>query len=479
MTTAAPSRRRALAWAAAASFARPFRLRAAVGADVLILGAGLSGLHAAHLMESQGVKVAILDARRRVGGRVHTLDDVPGKPEAGGNAIGLSYARVLDTVERLGLKLGPMRFRSDPGILPTTIHVGGRMIAESEWASAAQNPFPDAARAKKPWEFQVPYFLNDNPLTDIESWRDPKFSAYDISLYQAAKAKGLSDAAIDLGFDKAGLYGTNSFDVSMLGMYQIFKLAGYVVQQFGTQQFAIVGGNQRLPEALAGSLKSDIHLGRIVVGVRADSAGVEAVCADGMVFRGRRIIVTAPFPALRGVVFDPVLPGLQAEAISQLGYSVGHQIHFAVTRRFWEDDGLPITIWSDGIIGRLAPLYYDAEQKNPTTIIAFVNGARAVWLDRMSEADATAHVLAVLKAIRPATAGALRPLKVQSWQRDPFAGGLYSSWKPGQIVRYAAAMAQPFGPIHFAGEHTAAINRGMEGAMESGERAALEAMAAL
>ena len=131
------------------------------------------------------------------------------------------------------------------------------------------------------------------------------------------------------------------------------------------------------------------------------------------------------------------------------------------------------------MIGRLAPLYYGEHQKDPTTIIAFVNGARAVWLDRMAEADAIRHVLDVLKAIRPSTAGALRPVKVQSWQRDPMAGGLYSSWKPGQVVRFANAMAKAFGPVHFAGEHTAVLNRGMEGAMESGERAALEAMSAL
>jgi monoamine oxidase len=479
MTALPSSRRGFLAASIAVAAARPVRLRAADQADVVVIGAGLSGLHAAHLLESQGYSVVLLDGRKRLGGRVHTLDDVPGKPEAGGNAIGLSYARVLDTVERLGLKLGPMRFRSDPGILSTMIHVGGKMISEKDWAMSTQNPFPEAARAKKPWEFQVPYFLNDNPLPEIDSWRDSKYGAHDVSLYDVAKSKGLSDAAIDLGFDKAGLYGNNSFDVSMLGMYQIFKLAGHVIKQFGTKQFAIEGGNQRLPEAMAKSLKSTIHLGQVVSGVHASSSGVEVHCADGKVYRAKRAIVTAPFSALRGVLFDPVLPGLQAEAISQLGYSVGHQIHFTVKRKFWEDDGLPITIWSDSVIGRLAPLYYDADQKEPTTIIAFVNGARAVWLDRMAESDAVRHVLEVLKSIRPSTDGALRPVKVQSWQRDPMAGGLYSSWKPGQIVRYADPMTQAYGQIHFAGEHTAVLNRGMEGAMESGERAALEVMAAL
>ena len=57
-----------------------------------------------------------------------------------------------------------------------------------------------------------------------------------------------------------------------------------------------------------------------------------------------------------------------------------------------------------------------------------------------------------------------------------FAGGAYACWEPGQITRFANEVAKPHGRLFFAGEHTAAVARGMEGAMESGERAALEVM---
>lgn len=78
--------------------------------------------------------------------------------------------------------------------------------------------------------------------------------------------------------------------------------------------------------------------------------------------------------------------------------------------------------------------------------------------------------------MRPASRGALQVLKVHSWARDPFAGGAYACWAPGQITRYADVLRQPHQRLMFAGEHTSALSRGMEGAMESGERAALEAM---
>ena len=83
------SRRRFLtsALAAAAAPLLPRRLRAD-GKPVVVIGAGLSGLYAALTLEAQGFEVTVLEARDRIGGRLYTLDDVPGHPEAGGNTIG-------------------------------------------------------------------------------------------------------------------------------------------------------------------------------------------------------------------------------------------------------------------------------------------------------------------------------------------------------------------------------------------------------
>ena len=81
--------------------------------DVIVLGAGLSGLHAARLLEAEGAKVLVLEGRDRVGGRVFTLDDLPGYPEGGGNGIGAGYARLLDTAKQLGVPLVPVRQRTE------------------------------------------------------------------------------------------------------------------------------------------------------------------------------------------------------------------------------------------------------------------------------------------------------------------------------------------------------------------------------
>jgi monoamine oxidase len=92
---------------------------------------------------------------------------------------------------------------------------------------------------------------------------------------------------------------------------------------------------------------------------------------------------------------------------------------------------------------------------------------------------AAQEIIDFLARVRPSTRGSLRAVKTVSWQRDPFAGGIYSAWKPGQITRYGETIAAPHGNVFFAGEHTAMLNRGMEGAAESGERAAGEILARL
>ena len=57
---------------------------ASTSTDVIVIGAGLSGLYAADLLEQAGLSVKVLEGRDRIGGRLHTLNDVPGAPEAGG-----------------------------------------------------------------------------------------------------------------------------------------------------------------------------------------------------------------------------------------------------------------------------------------------------------------------------------------------------------------------------------------------------------
>lgn len=453
--------------------ALPRAARAQPVDDVIVVGAGLAGLYAATLLEGQGARVRLLEARDRIGGRILTLDDVPGHPEAGGNGIGAGYARVLDMARQSGVDLIPVRQRTETTQTDTLINLRGQNIKLADWATSPLNPFPQGRRDKLPWAYQYDLYLKNSPLKDGDVWTDPKFARWDISLYDFMRQQGQDEATIDLALGTGMLYGTSPYDFSVLALFHSLAW-GAQQASFGREAFAIKGGNQRLPEAMARKLKATIESGRAIAAIATDATGATITCRDGSTYRAKSVLVTVPFTALRSVRFDPVLPALQAEAVALLGYSTAFQTHFVADRPFWLEDGLPANMWTDGPAGRFAALRYGSDPNAVSSFLAFTNGAQGDRLDRMAPEAATADILAFLARARPSTKGALRAVKTISWQRDPYAGGIYSSWKPGQITRYASTLSKPHGRIHFAGEHTAMLNRGMEGAMESGERAALE-----
>jgi monoamine oxidase len=477
------TRRTTLQLAAGAALAAPAILRAQgtartiETADTIVIGAGLSGLNAALLLEEQGQKVIVLEGRDRAGGRLYTLGDVPGEPEAGGSGIGRGYARLVDRAERVGVELVPQRVRTEAEPGSTLIHVKGQSILPKDWEAAAVNPYSGDDRKRWPWLMSFRALGAYNPLPEAAAWRSPEFARYDVSVAQFLTEKGWTPAQLRMAYATNPSYGNSAEDLSAMMWWHIAKNAE-LMAGVGGGALAGKGGNQRIPDAMARAVKSGVRYSRAVTGIRADDRGVEAVTADGSVYRGKHLVCSLPASALRLVKIEPALPLRQQAGIDTLSYNRVFQAHFVPTRKFWEDDGLPSSMWTDTLAGRFMALRYGSDPNEVTSFMAFVNGFAADRLDRLPPDVAVQAILADLERARPATKGALRAVKVWSWQRDPFAGGAYACWGPGQITAYANEFEKPAGRIHFAGEHTAAVARGMEGAMESGERAALEILQA-
>ena len=454
--------------------------------DVLVLGAGLAGLNAALNVEDIGFRAQVLEGSERIGGRMYTATDaeIPGHPELGGSGIGSHYARILYAAKRFGVETDAHRPRTEPRKGELMYHVNGSGIKPDAWPTHELNPFrQEKNRGKSLSSYQFTIYTDDkNPLpkNDFEAWQTGDYAATDISVYEHLVREGVPPEAIRLACGTNMSYGTNPHDLSMLMGFQSSNLVRSLYRgpnALPAVAMAGAGGNQRIPEAMAAGMKSDIVLGQHVRAIRSEPDGVSVETAEGRRFRARYCICTFPFSALRYVHMNPGFEGLQSEAVHGLGYTPVFQAHFVPTKPYWEIDGLPPSMWTDRIAGRFMALKNDTSNPDRiTSCLSIVNGEMARYLDRFEPGVAAQRILDDLALIRPATKNALRLAKVYSWNRTPFAGGAYAYWKPGQITRFSREMRAPLGRVHLAGEHTAVLNRGMEGAMESGERAAIEVM---
>lgn len=517
------SRRRFIATsvgaAVAASLSHRAYTAAATQADVIVIGAGLSGLETALTLQENGQKVLVLEGRRRVGGRVYSLFNVPGHPEAGGNTIANAYGRMIAAGKKYGVEvinLAPRLFAKGMG---QELYIDGQHIPLKDWAAHASNPFAGDDRKLPPWAWSDAMFRRHMPFKDLENWYDPKYAQYDISVHDFLAGKGATDAQIRLGYDTNIGYGSTSWDVSML--QQAFADYWQAVNRGAVMGFArsagapatagnaaapapgaapgaagaaqgappnplanlligaYKGGNQNLPIAMAAQLKGDLLQGKRVVAIDVEADGATVRCADGSVYRAKAVVCSMPFTTLRSVALNPLPESAQWKAIQTLGTIPITQFHMVAKQPFWEKDGLNASIWTDGVLGTVTANRFGKTDNDVTSLTVWCRGANASFVDRFAPADARKLIVSEYEKLRPAAKGLLEVAAVQSWGQDPFSAGDWAIFQPGQVTAFANVLAKAHGRLFFCGEHTAHGSRGMEAALESAERVSLEVLQAV
>ena len=434
------------------------------GRKVVVVGAGLSGLNAALILERWGFEVQVVEARERVGGRIWTLDALPGSPEGGGNVMGANYGRVLKAAHDLQVPL-----RSPPRTLPSDYFVDGQRIPRDDWASAEANPLPNAWRNISPSRLMGK--LNaSNPLLQTRAWHDPTLMASDTSALSGLSALGFPDAAIRL-IGANNSYGNNLDETSLMSLYRVMGEFGRLSGPALAVKEA-TKGNMRLPEAMAGQLARPIEMGSPVTAVHQSSSATRVKLASGETVDADAVIMTLPLPALRRIDMD--LPASQTTLLETVDYHKVVQLHCIVEAPFWERAGWGGSWWTDNLLGRIFTRPIPGTSRFNMTV--WINGDDCDALNAMDEATCIDRISRALWDLMPDAREVTSVGQLVRWSNDPFAGGVWALWRPGQAATAHAALRAPAGRVFFAGEHTAEAYRGMEGAMESGERAALEVM---
>ena len=456
-------------------------LRAQNRSDVIVIGAGLSGLGAALLLQDAGLNVRVIEGRDRIGGRVQSYRSIPGTPEAGGTAFGPGYARLVDAAHTHGVELIDIT-PIVPYFFKRELVLDHEFISAEAWPTHAKNPFPDAAKKIMPWAFLPMTVGPNNPLKTAEAWLDPANAKLDISLHAYLEQAGMSDETIRMAYDTNPNWGSSSHDVSALMALSAWFFAGMQRQLTAGSKimgYTAKGGNQAIPEGMAGALKNEVLLNQQVIGIRSDPSGAEVHCADGTVYRADRVICSVPCSVLKRIRIEPLLTGMQATAVNTLMSQVVNQVHIVPKKPFWEEDGINPNMFTNGLAGNLFAEHKGDRPEDITSLTCWIRGHFAEWMDQVDERDAVAAVIADIERLRPAAKGQLEVIEYKSWYRDPFASGDWAVWQPGQVTALSAHVATPHGRLHFCGEHTAVSNRGMEGALESGDRVALEVLNAV
>ncbi len=441
--------------------------------DVVVIGGGLAGLVAAYELKRQGHRPMVLEAQHRVGGRVHTLRSfAPGLyAEAGAMRIPRAHGLTLAYCDRFGLPMRPFLMGNPVGL----VHVRGTRVTLAE-ANAQPSSLgfrvaesEHGRTADDLWEEAIGPMRRAVEAEGPAAWVDI-VSRYDqYSVHEFLRARGWSDGAIEyyavMNFVEADLHN------AVVEVLREDLGGAYLDMQ------TIDGGMDTLPRAFFAELQDEIRLGAEVFAIGQDPDGVtvhyktEAMRSH---VRADFAVCTLPFPVLRTVEVTPEFSPAKRRAIRQLNYHASTKILFGVRERIWETE--------DGILGGATVTDLPVRRLNypppdPTTsrgvlLASYTWGQDALQWGAMDEETRLEEALDDVSRIHPRIREVYETGASHAWYGDRWARGAFALFAPGQQSELHEDILRPEGRILFAGEHCSLYHAWIQGALESGIRAA-------
>jgi monoamine oxidase len=461
--------------------------RGATAPRIVVVGAGLAGLTAADQLRQAGYAATVHEAHAtRVGGRCWSdrTSWANGQvSEHGGELIDQGHSGVRQLAQSLGLPLDNLLSSEQNGTEPSYYFDRAdypNTQATTDLKAIWQQVHSDVSAASYP----TLYNLSTQRGRELDAMSIATWIANYVPGGRASKLGQLLDTAYNIE------YGAECTQQSSLNMLYLLGYSGQGnLRIFGpsNEKYHVRGGNDQLANGLAGRLSGQIRLDSRLVAVKPGAAAATWVLsfAEGAATKDctvDHVVLALPFSILRSSVDlkRAGFPARKMTAINELGMGTNSKLHLQFTSRYWR------TLGSNG------ETYADTGYQNswevsrgqagtPGILVNYTGGTIGNSFGSGTPASRAQQFLGqiepVLPGITPRWNGRAT---VDYWAGNPQTLGSYSYWKVGQYTKFAGAEGEAVGTSHFAGEHTSIDNQGyLEGAVETGTRAATEIKAAL
>jgi monoamine oxidase len=439
---------------------------------VIVIGAGLAGLAAALELTQAGHPVTVLEAQSRPGGRVLTLREPFTQglyAEAGGIAFSDQSANALRYAKSLAVEMKRLPVPQ----LARIYYLRGRRFTVKPGEPAAW-PY-DLTPKEKPLG---PDGILAGIVTKLNAdlgpraklnWLQTAERRFDhMTTIDLLRTSGASAEAQEL-LRWTAWYTASADTQSAMQAVLSGMMIGLPAQQAA---YAVPGGNDALPKAMTAKLGKRILYNSPVTGISQTKDKVRVTVRQNnanRVVEAERVVCTVPFTALRDVTFTPALSKLKAEAVSTLRYEIVVRVFLQMKRRYWiaaarqGDASTDISLMQVLEEPPHAPV---SGGDAPGILGAFTQSAGALSMKNYSPEERVRVALNDMELVHPGAHDNFVSAAHQVWDNA------YSLYVPGQFSAWYPELIKPEGRIHFAGEHISTLPGTMEGALESGVRAA-------
>lgn len=396
---------------------------------VLVIGAGMAGAAAANRLMAGGFDVAVLEARDRTGGRIHTFRDWGVNLELGANWIH-NAEHPDNPLAGLAKKFGAATQKTDYTCFRLFDENGEKisrlrtLLFSLKW----QNKMADAAAGTA---------AGDESLQAV---LDRAVGSRSFSKKQKSMLTFLENSY------------ENNLAASLVDSSARFYLSSEFIANSG-EDFLVTGGYDRLVSGLLAS--ANVLTGRAVHHIREQPGRVAVETADGETFEADFALVTVPLGVLQagGVTFNPVLPQAKQHALGRLRMGHFNKVAMQFSEKFWSGD-TDFLVFLNDLQKNLGIAVNFHHYGGKPVLVALPVAASARWVEQAGEQAVRQHWTDILHRAYPNRNIDIQNLKITGWGTDPYAQGAYSFVPVGSGTADFEALAAPHGRIHFAGEAT-------------------------